>query len=89
MIKYIQNINGRGLVTLEEESSAEADIKRLEDEIKPAIIVEILHNLGFMPNDVYWDLYPDNAETLDKNCELWRTLQEVDEAIERYEKGEK
>jgi hypothetical protein len=47
------------------------DFENLEDSIRQKLIVEILHNMGLIPNDVYFKKYGDNAESFERDYKIW------------------
>ena len=48
------------------------DREHLEDSIRARLIVEIFHNMGCMPNKVYYTKYDGNAEALDRDYKIWK-----------------
>ena len=57
------------------------DFKNLEKSIRSKITVEILHNLFLIPDEIYYAKYGDNAETLERDLEIYKELEEIDKFI--------
>jgi len=47
------------------------DIDNLEEKLRQKLMVEILHNMGLIPNDVYFTKYGENAESFDRDYKIW------------------
>ena len=54
-----------------------SDYDYLEDSIRQRLMIEILHNIGLIPDSVYFAKYPDNSETLDRDYKIWQELEDI------------
>ena len=53
------------------------DFNKLEESIRTKIVIEIFHNMGMIPDKVYFSKYSDNAESLDRDYKIWKELKEI------------
>ena len=53
------------------------DFKKLEESIRQKLMIEIFHNMGLLPNNVYYTKYAENAEALDRDYKIWKDLEEI------------
>lgn len=51
------------------------DWLQFEQDIRCMIVLEILHNIGSISDTLYYQLYSDNAEILERDIEIWSELQ--------------
>ena len=60
------------------------DFVNLRKTIEFKLIVEIFHNLFLIPDKIYESSYELNAEILERDMEIWKELNEINECIESY-----
>jgi hypothetical protein len=49
-------------------------LKKLEDSIRIRTMIEVFHNMQLIPDHVYYSKYSDNAETLDRDYQIWKEI---------------
>ena len=57
------------------------DFVNLRESIERRLIIEIFHNLFLITDEIYYKYYLDNAETLERDLEIWKNFQEIDEVV--------
>jgi hypothetical protein len=57
------------------------DFMNLRESIECKLIIEIFHNLGAIPDRIYYTRYLDNAEIIERDMEVWKNFQELDEIV--------
>ena len=62
---------------MENNDLSPSDFENLEDSIRQRLVIEILHNIGLIPDSVYFTKYADNAETLDRDYKIWQELEDI------------
>jgi hypothetical protein len=51
----------------------------LEEQLVFRLRIEILHNMGYIEDEVYYTKFLDNAEVLDRDYKIWKELQKLEE----------
>ena len=57
------------------------DFVNLRESIERRLIIEIFHSLHLITDKIYFTYYFDNAETLERDMEIWKNFQEIDEVV--------
>ncbi|MBD3353000.1 MAG: hypothetical protein GF364_16070 [Candidatus Lokiarchaeota archaeon] len=60
-------------------NNTECDWGDFEQEIRHRIAIEIAHGMRLISDQEYYDRYPDNAEILNRDYEIWLEIQKFDE----------
>jgi len=55
------------------------NFKNMEEQLLNRLSIEILCNLGIIPDEVYYIKHIDNAEVLDRDYKIWKELCEISE----------
>lgn len=53
------------------------DFNKLEESIQSRLIIEILHKMRLIPDDIYFTKYSENAEALDRDYKIWKELKDT------------
>jgi hypothetical protein len=53
------------------------DFDHLEETIRQRVIIEVFHNMGLIPDKVYYIKYSVNAEALDRDFRIWKELEDI------------
>jgi hypothetical protein len=59
------------------------DFDHLRKSVEFRLIVEIFRNLFLIPDQTYFTSYESNAEILERDMEIWKELDKIEEAIKK------
>ena len=54
----------------------DTDFETLEKSIRAKLMIEIFHNMHLISDEIYFEKYSNNAESLDRDYKIWMELKE-------------